>query len=177
MNRFSAPSTTLDDTTGGINLINFPSQGKKEGSFEVVSLDKFHGEMISTYTVQDRYKYSKEEKWENAIVPTFEMTRAKGELLLCFLSTAGGVAPEINANYINAKVMEYSFDRSKSYGAVLFDFINEDVAAKIYSCNDAVRDPSLSPAASVQSEKPAVKNGFFHFLDFLWAWLIEAFSK
>ena len=177
MNRFSSFDTALDDSTGGVNLTNFPGQGEKEGSFAVVSLDAFGGDMISTYTVQDRYNYPKKDKWEKAVVPTLEIDKVSGELLINFLSTASGISPEVNARYINANIIGHSLDKNRCYGAVLFDFIDEALAEKIYSCNAAVTDSARTPAAAVPAEVPAAKHGFIRFLDGLWAKIVDDFSK
>ena len=176
MNRFAKAGTKLTDKNGGINLTNFPDQGDNSCTFQIASIDSFSGNMISTFTVQDRYNYPKEQKWSKAVVPTFELEKISGELLICFLSTANGLSPEINAKYINKQVAEYNFDESKCYGAVLFDFINEDLARQIYSCNDSVSDFSLSPAPSQSSQVPAPRHGLIRFLDTLWAKIIEKFS-
>lgn len=177
MNRFAKGSSKLTDKNGGVNLSNFPPQGDNEGSFQITGIKSFDtGNMISTYTVQDRYNYPKEQKWDKAVIPTLEINKVSGELLINFLSTANGIAPEINAKYINAKVTEYKFDKSKCYGAVLFDFINEDLAKQIYSCNESVNSPSLTPAVSVKSPVPETQHGFVRFLDSLWAFIIEKLS-
>ena len=177
MNRFSESDTQLTDANGGINLTRFPDHSAKEGSFSAVSIDSFGGKMISTFVVQDRFKYPKADKWEKAIVPTLELQKVEGELLINFFSTASGISPEVNARYINAKVIGYTFDESRCYGAVLFDFIDEELAAKIYRCNASVTDAGKSPAASVESDIPEPQNGFIKFLDGLWAKIIEFFSK
>lgn len=176
MNRFAKSESALDDQNGGINLTNFPPQGENQGSFQVVSMDSFSGNMISTYTVQDRYKYSKSDKWSKAVLPTLEINKIEGELLINFLSTAAGVSPEINAKYINEKFMEYELDSGKCYGAVLFDFISEELARKVYSCNSSVNDTALSPASFAEADIPAPRHGIIKFLDGLWAKLIEALS-
>ena len=173
MNRFSGENTTLTDENGGVNLTNFPGQGDNEGSFQITGIDSFGGNMISSYTVQDRYNYPKEQKWSKAVEPTFEIDKISGELLICFLSTANGLSPEINAKYINKKVEEYKFDKTKCYGAVLFDFIDEDLAKQIYSCNESVTDAKLSPAKSVSSAVPEAEDGFIKFLDGLWQSIID----
>lgn len=168
MNRFSKPDSKLTDENGGINLTNFPHAGDNIGSFLITNMNSFSGKMISTYTVQDRFNYPKEEKWSKAVVPTFELDKFSGGLLINFLSTANGLSPEINAIYINKKVAEYKFDKNKCYGAVLFDFIDETTARCIYSCNAGVTDPKLAPADSVKSEVPEPQHGFIKFLDNLW---------
>ena len=172
MNRFSKPDPFVNDENGGINLTNFPNQGENEGSFLISNMKSFSGNMISTYTVQDRYNYPKEEKWSKAVVPTFKLNKISGELLINFLSTANGLSPEINAIYINKKVAEYKFDKNKCYGAVLFDFIDASLAKQIYSCNASVIDSKLAPANSVPSEVPEPEHGFIRFLDGLWEKII-----
>lgn len=176
MNRFSAFDTALTDSNGGVNLTNFPGMGKNEGSYVSATLDAFGGDIVSTYTVQDRYQYPKEDKWEKAVVPTLELQKEDGELLINFLSTANGISPEINAKYINAQLLGYKLDENHCYGAVLFDFIDETLAAKIYQCNASVKDSTITPAIGVPSEIPAAQHGFIRFLDALWAWLIAQFA-
>ena len=177
MNRFSESDTKLTDANGGINLTRFPDHSAKEGSFSAVAIDSFGGSMISTFTVQDRFKYPKADKWEKAILPTLEFEKVEGGLLINFLSTASGISPEINAKYINENVIGYSFDENRCYGAVLFDFIDEELAAKIYRCNASVTDAGKNPASSVESEIPKPQHGLIKFLDGLWSKIIAWFSK
>lgn len=177
MNRFAKSGTKLTDKNGGINLTNFPDQGDNAGSYLVAIIQPFTSSSISSsYTVQDRYNYPKDQKWSKAIVPAFELEKVSGELLINFLSTANGLSPEINAKYINKKVSEYKFDKNKCYGAVLFDFIDESVARQIYECNSSVNNFSLSPAPSQSSQVPKPRHGIIRFLDTFWAKIIEKFS-
>ena len=177
MNRFSESDTALNDSNGGINLTTFPDHSAKEGSFSSASLNSFDSGAISSFVVQDRYKYSKADKWEKAVLPTFEYEKAKGELLINFLSTASGISPEINAKYINERFIGFTLDESRCYGAVLFDFIDEDLAAKVYRCNASVTDSGRFPAAYTEAEVPEPQNGLIKFLDGLWAKIIAKFSK
>ncbi|MBE6818034.1 MAG: hypothetical protein E7517_02590 [Ruminococcaceae bacterium] len=176
MNRYSKAESKVDEKTGGINLSNFPRQGDNNGSYQAVSLDSYSGKMISTYMVQDRYNYPKEEKWERAVAPTLAIEKTEDQLLINFLSTAAGLSPEINAAYVNAQLLDYDLNQKACYGAVLFDFITPELAAKIYNCNAAVINSSYTPTAGVAADVPEAQNGFIPFLDFVWSWLIQLFS-
>lgn len=174
MNRYSKGG--VDEKTGGINLTNFPDQGENEGSYEVAALDSYSGKMISTFTVQDRFNYPKQDKWERAIAPTLKIDKVEGELLIHFFSTASGISPEINANYINDKALSYEFDQNKCYGAVLFDFVTPELSAKIYRCNASVINDSYACADGKPVGVPEAEHGSIRFLDFLWNWLIKLFA-
>ena len=176
LNRFSGADTALNDQNGGINLSNFPSHAANEGSYQTLGLDSFSGSMISSYTVQDHYKYPKEDKWEQGILPTLEEEKTPGGLLINFFSTASGISPEINAKYINKQALAYNFKHDKCYGAVLFDFITPDLAKAVYSCNDAVRSPSAQGETGVEMAVPDPQDGSIKFLDSFWAFLISLFS-
>ena len=176
MNRFAKESSKLTDKTGGINLSNFMIQLTEFEATETLPIKSFEGGMISSYTYQDRYQYDKKVKWEKCIVPTLEMEKTEYGILINFFSTAEGWSPEINAKYINAKAKEYDFKSDKCYGFVLFDFIDEELAAKIYNCNASVINPSYTPTGGAPMDVPAPKHGFIKFLDFVWSFLIEKLS-
>ena len=176
VNRFGKANSKFTDQNGGINLTNFPDHGEPEGDFQTVMMYSYDDTMISSYTVQDRYQYAKKNKWAKAIVPTLEFEKPEGGMLINFFSTASGLSPEINANYINAQVKEYAFTETKCYGIVLFDFINEELAAKIYNCNASVWNPAYAATASTAADVPDAQHGFIKFLDKFWAFLIEKFS-
>lgn len=174
LNRFSGSKATLGDSDGGVNLTNFPDQGDNSGSYQAVALKQFGSDReYSVYTVQDRYKYSKADKWEKAVKITLDTPKADGALKICFLSTAAGISPEVNAKYVNNCFMQYKMDSSTSYGVVLFDFINASLAEKIYSCNTRFADSS-AVAKGVKAEVPQAENGKLKFLDWLWNFIIKS---
>ena len=177
MNRFAKETSKLTDSNGGINLSNFPVQITELEAYDVMPIMSFEGTMISSYTLQDRYKFNKDDKWSLAIVPTLDYEKPEGGILINFFSTAAGLSPEINARYINKQALQHKLDSRKCYGFVLFDFIDEDLAVKVYSCNAAVTDSSMNPTPPQAAEVPTPEHGFFRFFDSLWAFLINLFSQ
>ena len=88
--------------------------------------------------VQDRYKYNVEMKWD-AIVESLENCQAGDETFsLNFCSTSGnGYAghPKKYARIINENLLNYELSSNTSYGVIIVDFANEEVARHIYSSN------------------------------------------
>ena len=88
--------------------------------------------------VQDRYKYNVEMKWD-AIVESIENCQASDEIFsLNFCSTSGsGYAghPKKYARIINNQLLAYDFTPQTSYGIIVVDFANEEVARHIFNTN------------------------------------------
>ena len=88
--------------------------------------------------VQDRYKYSVDDKYD-AVVDGLENCEAdSGTIFLNFVSTSGtGIVghPKGYAKKLNALLLEYDFQSDTSYGIVIVDFGTEDLARHIYSSN------------------------------------------
>jgi len=89
--------------------------------------------------VQDRYKYSFEDKFE-ALEDGFENCEAdENTFFLNFASTTGtGVAghPKTYADKINSMLMDYEFKENVSYGIIVVDYGTADLARHIYLSNE-----------------------------------------
>ncbi|SFN77271.1 1-phosphatidylinositol phosphodiesterase [Pseudobutyrivibrio sp. JW11] len=88
--------------------------------------------------IQDRYKYNVEDKYE-AIVDGLENCEAdENTLFLNFISTSGDGKighPRGYANTLNELLMEYQLKDDTSYGIIIVDFGNKDLARHIYYTN------------------------------------------
>ena len=88
--------------------------------------------------VQDRYKYSMEDKYE-AVVDGLENCEAdQNTFFLNFVSTSGDATighPRGYANALNELVMEYSLKEETSYGIIIVDFGDSNLARHIYYTN------------------------------------------
>ncbi len=88
--------------------------------------------------VQDRYKYSVEDKYE-AIVDGLENCEAdENTLFFNFVSTSGdGLVghPRGYAKALNELLMEYQLKDDTSYGVIIVDFGNDNIARHIYYTN------------------------------------------
>lgn len=88
--------------------------------------------------VQDRYKYSVEDKYE-AVVDGLENCEADSNtLFLNFVSTSGDGAighPRGYAQALNELLMEYKLKDETSYGIIIVDFATSDLARHIYYTN------------------------------------------
>lgn len=88
--------------------------------------------------VQDRYNYSVEDKYE-ALIDGFENCEAdENTFFLNFANTTGNgmfAHPRGYANNINELLLEYSFKADTSYGIIIVDFGDENIARKIYYSN------------------------------------------
>lgn len=90
------------------------------------------------FAVQDRYSMGADSKWANAAKLLFDREKPEGVWQLNFLSTTGGgisgVGP--NASTMNTLFSKYEMANNKSYGVVFFDYVSENLAKKVYKCND-----------------------------------------
>ena len=88
--------------------------------------------------VQDRYKYSMEDKYE-AVVDGLENCEAdQNTFFLNFVSTSGDATighPRGYANALNELVMEYKLKEETSYGIIIVDFGDSNLARHIYYTN------------------------------------------
>ena len=96
--------------------------------------------MIDDYRlwVQDRYKYSVEDKFD-AVVDGLENCEAdENTVFLNFLSTSGDGPvghPYGYAKTLNGLLMEYPLKSNTSYGTVIVDFGDANLARHIYYSN------------------------------------------
>lgn len=88
--------------------------------------------------VQDRYKMGASSKWSNAAKPMLDEKKPNGTWYVNFLSTTGGgiAGVESNAGSMNGYFRTYEMMNNKCYGIVVFDYVTEDLAAKVYKAND-----------------------------------------
>jgi 1-phosphatidylinositol phosphodiesterase len=88
--------------------------------------------------VQDRYKYSVEDKYE-AVVDGLENCEAdENTFFFNFLSTSGSGKvghPHGYAKNLNELLMEYDLKDDTSYGVIIVDFGDENLARHIYYTN------------------------------------------
>ena len=86
-----------------------------------------------TLAVQDRYKYTNEDKWA-----AFTAKQPKeADVTVSFLSTAGSWVighPYANAEELNGKLMQLR-EKEIPKGWIILDFGNQDLARKIYETN------------------------------------------
>lgn len=89
------------------------------------------------FIIQDRYKYKPAQKWNDCVKPFLDkMGKFKGEFIINYLSTAGGLkGPYNNAKYINPKFMDYPLNKNYYYGMIYTDFPNEKLVEKIALTN------------------------------------------
>lgn len=90
--------------------------------------------------IQDRYNMGTTEKWNEAIIPTFEYNKPSGTWLInCLNTTGGGISGvSANANTINPAFGRYILHNNKCYGIVTFDYITDVQTSKLIKCNDLV---------------------------------------
>lgn len=88
--------------------------------------------------VQDRYKYSVEDKYE-AVVDGLENCEAdENTIFLNFVSTSGDGKighPKGYAKQLNKLLLSYELQESTSYGIIIVDFGSKALAEHIYSTN------------------------------------------
>ena len=131
-------ATRFDDIAGtgvtGLNMIWAEQDNKTpvDIPYELYVNDEFR------YWVQDRYKYSVEDKYE-AVVDGLENCEADEDTwFLNFVSTSGDGKighPKGYANSLNGLLMDYSFKENTSYGIIIVDFGNAELARRIYLTN------------------------------------------
>lgn len=122
----------------GLNL-NWGDQGSDGGST-----------VISSYLeVQDRYNMGTAKKWENAAKPMLDKTKPAGQFFINFLSTTGaGISGVVACSGdMNGYLSAYEMKNNKCYGIIAFDYITEELARKVYQCNDLVAKIQADPMA------------------------------
>ncbi len=133
--------TRFDDVLGygdsrmGLHLF-WENQNNKEivdNAFEMSDIND-----SQRLAVQDRFKYSKEDKYD-AFVDTLENCEASENVMVInFTSTAGSGAfgfPRKYAKSINAWVMDYELSESTCYGIIVVDYATSQLAQHIYESN------------------------------------------
>lgn len=95
------------------------------------------GDNKITFTVQDRFKYKPEPRWQECIKPFLDtMEKFSGTYIINYLSTAGGFkGPYNNSKHINKKFLTYPLDNNKYYGTIYTDFPTERLVNKIIMTN------------------------------------------
>lgn len=95
------------------------------------------GEHNAVFTVQDRYKYKPEPRWNECIKPFLDSAAPfDGTYIINYLSTAGGLkGPHANSKYINPHFIAYPHNSEFYYGTVYCDFPTEKLTKKIIETN------------------------------------------
>lgn len=130
--------TRFDDEAGfdetGINL-----QWTEQNNVDVVDLPyELYMTESGRLWVQDRYKYSVEDKY-SAVVDGLENCEAdENTIFLNFVSTSGSGKvghPKGYARQLNKLLLNYAFQSETSYGIVIVDFGTKELAQHIYMTN------------------------------------------
>ncbi len=121
---------------GGLNL-SWGDQGSDGGSVEI----------NSSLEVQDRYNMGTSNKWLNAARPMLEKDKPSGKFFLNFMSTTGAGISGVSAcaGEMNGKFFQYELRNNKCYGIIIFDYIDENLAKKVYQCNDLASKNQADP--------------------------------
>ena len=136
---------TLDESRGRIILcrryeggygLNF--QWEDQGSAEVLDdpCETIFLNKAETLTVQDRYHYSAEDKW-NAVMKSLENGKSEDHSInLVFLSASYGKLPHPRsfAKNMNTRFLEEPI-LPGDYGIIVFDFATEKLADKVIKLN------------------------------------------
>lgn len=89
--------------------------------------------------VQDRYKYSVEDKYDAVIDGLTNCEADENTIFLNFVSTAGKGPvghPKAYAKELNKLISEYEFEKETSYGIIIMDFARPELAEKIIMTNE-----------------------------------------
>ncbi|MDD6603779.1 MAG: phosphatidylinositol-specific phospholipase C domain-containing protein [Eubacteriales bacterium] len=118
--------------------LTWGDQGSDGGSVEV----------NSGLEVQDRYNMGTAVKWSNAVKPMLDKEKPAGKWFMNFLSTTGaGISGVVNcSNNMNDAFYLYESVNNKCYGIVIFDYIAEGLAKKVFQCNDLVSKTQANEA-------------------------------
>lgn len=115
----------------GINL-SWGDQGSDGGSVD---------QSGKNLEVQDRYNMDLYYKWSDAVKPMLDKNKPEGKWFVNFLSTTHNQLipnPLLHAGEMNFLMAQYEMWNNKCYGIVVCDGIYEELARKIYQCNDLV---------------------------------------
>lgn len=121
----------ISELSYGLNL-SWGDQGSDGGSVDQPG---------KNLEAQDRYNMGISAKWNNAVKPMLDKTKPAGKWFINFLSTTHGQLipnPLQHASEMNANFTGYEMKNNKCYGIVVFDGVNENLARRVYQCNDLV---------------------------------------
>lgn len=123
------PASRISQMYYGLYL-NWGDQGSDGNSVNI----------SSSLEVQDRYNMGTANKWANATKPMLDKVKPDGKFFINFLSTTGAGISGVAAcsNNMNGYFYNYEAKNNKCYGIVVFDYVTERLAKKVYQCNDLV---------------------------------------
>lgn len=128
----SNPDYNSDNT--GIDFSSWVEQDKKLPYALVL---KTNAGDNAEFLIQDRFKYAPEQRWNDCIKPFLDERKAfKGQYVICYLSTAGGMkGPLENSKIINRHFLSYRLNPNAYYGIMYFDFLSEELSRKVIEHN------------------------------------------
>lgn len=131
-------ASRISQVGAGLNL-SWGDQGSDGGSVEI----------NSGLEVQDRYNMGTTPKWNNAVKPMLDKEKPARKWFLNFLSTTGAGTSGVVAcsNNMNDAFYLYEAKNNKCYGIVIFDYVAEGLAKKVYQCNDLVSKTQASESS------------------------------
>ena len=131
-------ASRISQVGAGLNL-SWGDQGSDGGSVEI----------NSSLEVQDRYSMGTSPKWSNAVKPMLDKEKPDRKWFLNFLSTTGAGTSGVVAcsNNMNDAFYLYEAKNNKCYGIVVFDYVAEGLAKKVYQCNDLASKTQASESA------------------------------
>lgn len=131
-------ASRISQVGAGLNL-SWGDQGSDGGSVEI----------NSGLEVQDRYNMGTSPKWSNAVKPMLDKEKPAKKWFLNFLSTTGAGTSGVVAcsNNMNDAFYLYESKNNKCYGIVVFDYIAEGLAKKVFQCNDLVSKTQADESA------------------------------
>ena len=145
LRRFSAGDYPLTDQNGGLNMnpqLWWDMSGKKIRGYKKFPMESLNGgNGAGVVCLQDCFSLAPQAKWHGAFQPLLDRGRYEGETMLNFLSCTGFLSPAAAAVGLNRRFLGSNGSMMKNGGIYIFDFIDAEVAEKVYEANAPHRVP------------------------------------
>lgn len=128
----------FDDSNGGINLANWPEQGRYYPAWKVDTpiLTRSRESAVGTLCLQDFYTLPPKRKWEDAVLPALtDAANHKGFVLNYFSGSNGLLGPRVYQRIMLRKSAAFEPAKRQKLGWLILDFPNQDTVQRIIASN------------------------------------------
>lgn len=144
LRRFVVDENKYSDMNCGLNLILWPEQGHGQDKPECFDMPLLsENGFAGSVRLQDCFTIPPKRKWEKIAKPFIDNGIDDSSLNLNLLSTAYLSMPKINSMLINGYFKKYQFEKSKKYGAIIFDFASNELAEAVYLTNESMDETKI----------------------------------
>ncbi len=136
----SANNEVYTNSNCGIDFTKWPDQSSKSGEdAKTVNVSNLNGTDYSKLHLQDNYKTPANVKW-NLVKKYLDQPAGSSEyneFFINFLSTSGSglIGQPKTSLQVNENFSSYTLNPGTRYGWLIFDFVTEELAEKVYMTN------------------------------------------